>query len=542
MNPWRRLRERFSRANAAPSSDTGAALLAALPWAAAVLDRNANVLEWNPAMTQLWRLDASGTRRGESSGAVVGRLVARGDYAADSGVDVHADLVRRCREGVLHTTERRHSDGRRLRYHTCPLSDGRTLLAIEDLTELDRSENALRLLNDSLESRVNERTDELIAAKHNAEIANLGKARFLVAASHDLFQPIGAARLLLATIRGDTDPKAFADRLASIDAALASAEEVIASLVDAARLDSAGVQPNITSVACRELLRELVALYAPGAQRRGLDLRLRARDLRLRGDPVLLRRVIGNLLSNALRYTRSGGVLVGVRVRGDTVAIEVWDTGVGISDNFRGELFREFRRGPQADAGELGLGLGLAIAQRFAGLMGSEITVRSRPGRGSVFGIALPRLDATAIVAHRVDDAGAPADHPDARVLVVEDDEYTREAMATLLRQWGYDVDTIGDPLLVRERARRRPPHLILADFRLGESVTGIDVLLDLRVALARQTPGILITATRNEHVTELALKHGFEVVLKPFQPAVLRGLIARSLASVRRPRRSQVE
>ena len=286
------------------------------------------------------------------------------------------------RAGSAHTSERRRSDGRVIELRGQPLPDGGFVTAFSDVTSHKRTEESLREINETLELRVEERTRQLAAAVSQAELANQSKTRFVMAASHDLLQPLGAARLFNAALRSraasDTDLRGLAER---VDNSLAAAGELLEDLLDISRLDAGGVRAELTEFDVMELLKSLQEQFAPVAAQRGITLVIAPTNMRVRSDHRLLRRVLQNFIGNALRYTPTGGVLLGARRRaaGAMVELQVTDTGPGIPVENRGAIFEEFRRLDQPSPwGEKGLGLGLSICERIAAILETTLTLRSR--------------------------------------------------------------------------------------------------------------------------------------------------------------------
>ncbi len=320
---------------------------------------------------------------------------------------------------------------------------------------------------------------DLKFATAEAERANLAKSRFLAAASHDLRQPVQSLTLMMDIIKMQ-----FADRPDAVEAveiarvSVSSLNDMLTGILDISRLDAGVVEPAIESVELDELVDRLSREYRPRAANSGLEIRGFRRRLRARTDAILLERILRNLIENALRYTKSGGVLIGLRQRGDKVRIDVIDTGVGIPDEARIEIFDEFRQldNPARDSSR-GLGLGLAIVSRLARLLGVEIEVASRINRGSRFSLLLP-LDTSVPMAL---DAGPALANRGGRILVIEDNAGVRKAYEFMLKAWGYkflSAESGEDALLQAERQGWRF-DVILADHRLGSGMTGIEAVRD---------------------------------------------------------------
>jgi PAS domain S-box-containing protein len=428
-----------------------------------------------------------------------------------------------------------------------------------DVTERRHAESALKEAYDTLERRVDERTRELSElnerllaenelrrsveielreAKAVAERANQGKTRFLAAASHDLMQPLNAARLFISALLQREPDERTAKSVQRIDASLSSAEEVLVTLLDISKLDAGALPPNVSTFALEDVLGELVAEFDVLARDGGIALRHVPCGLAVRSDRRFLRRIVQNLLSNALRYTSKGKVLLGCRRVGGSVRIEVWDTGPGIPADRLGEIFEEFRRLQRKDRmGEKGLGLGLAIAQRMANALGHRLDVRSWPGRGSVFSIDVPARAAMGMTRRP-----APTALPKGGglkgvvVLCVDNEADVVDSMAQLLEGWGCEVlkaDSTAAALAAVENAPRTPAAM-LVDYHLSEYDTGLATIAAIRAAWG-PLPAVVITADHGDEVRESVRQAGVPIVRKPIRPAGLRAALNQLLSIARK-------
>lgn len=410
-----------------------------------------------------------------------------------------------------------------------------------DITERRQAEAALRNANEGLERRVALRTAESEAARARAEEANIDKTRFIAAASHDLLQPLHAARLFVAAL----SERHVADELvAKVDLGLSSVEALLDALLDIAKLDAGAIKPEPRSIPLGPLLQSLADAFAPLAERSGIELRIVPCGAWVTTDPALLRRVLQNYLSNAIRYGRSNSarprVLMGCRHIGTDLRIEVCDNGPGIAANQQSNIYQEFiRLKPASVGGERGLGLGLAIVDRIARMLGHRRGLVSAPGKGSAFTIDLPV--AAAEIARPRD---AQPDHARTGIMArmpfvicIDDEEQVREGMEVLLQSWGCDVATAAnaDLALALSAGRAGPPDLLLVDLHLGDDQPdGFAQITKLRDAWGEDVPAALITANRDPIVMARAKALGLDVLLKPVKPAKLRALIAqRSQRSV---------
>lgn len=372
----------------------------------------------------------------------------------------------------------------------------------------------------TLESRVAERT-------HALAEANEAKSRFLAAASHDLRQPVHALGLFVGQLRAAPDDAARQQLIAHVEASVASFEGLLEALLDISRLDAGAVPVQRRAVALGPMLQHMAAGHALAAQRRGLRLRLRAPALWVDADPTLLERILHNLLSNALRYTPQGGLLLAARPRAGAVELLVVDTGVGIAPEQLPMIFREFYRVPgQRVGGDLGLGLGLAIVQRLAQLMGTRVDVSSRPGRGTCMRLRLPTARPGA-AAGEPTPPHAPLSNGLAQrqVLVVDDEAAVREATRGQLAQWGLQVSvaaTAGEALA--RMAQTPMPEVVLSDLRLADGEDGFELAQAIRQR--HRVPVVLITGETTGAHLQAARDAGFAVLGKPLRPARLRALL----------------
>ncbi len=374
--------------------------------------------------------------------------------------------------------------------------------------------------------------DDLGRQKASAEAANLAKSSFLAAASHDLRQPIHALGLFIGALRGRTMDAEAAELVDHIDGSVAAMDGLFASLLDISKLDAGVVAARIEPFPVQPLLERLFREHAGEAAAAGIALRLVPTRAIIDSDPVLLERVVRNLISNAVRYTDRGGVLIGCRRRGATLSIEVWDTGCGIPTAEQEIIFREFHQvgNPERDRTK-GLGLGLAIVQRVAALLATPVALQSVPGRGSVFRVAVPL--------HRggwtAPAETAPQTVPAARtgtIYVIDDELAVRQAMVSLLTTWGHRVVVAesAEALLATDLALDHRPDLIISDYRLREGANGIAAIRAVQARHGDDIPGVLITGdTAPDRIAE-AEASGFLLLHKPLSNARLRAAIGNLL------------
>ncbi len=368
----------------------------------------------------------------------------------------------------------------------------------------------------TLEARIADRTEKLARA-------NEAKSRFLAAASHDLRQPMHALGLFVGQLRNAASDEERRALIAHIEQSAGALDSLLDSLLDISRLDAGAVQVRRETFAVGPLIARLAAGFAPAAQDKGIELRARPGQAWVDSDPLLLERILLNLLANALRYTEHGRVLIGCRRRGAQIEIVVADTGIGIGDEHLPNVFREFYQANDS-GGEKGLGLGLAIVERLARLLDHPLRVRSEPGRGSCFSVQVP------IAPPQATTTAPEVARPDAslagrRILVIDDDDAVRESMRGLLTQWGCEVLLASDG----ERAHglldaQGDADLVICDLRLGGGKSGLAVAAS--IAARHSMPVVLLTGETAPEATQAAQDSGLPLLRKPIRPARLRALL----------------
>jgi Na+/proline symporter/signal transduction histidine kinase/ActR/RegA family two-component response regulator len=451
-------------------------------------------------------------------------------------VDGHvAKRIDHMRAGSSHLFQRIRPDGTVIEMRGRALPDGGYVTTYTDVTAYKNAEQALIEANETLEQRVEQRTAELsealVATAHArraAETANVSKTRFLAAASHDLLQPLNAARLFTSALRHHPGLDAEASGLAErIDASFRAAEDLLDALLDTSRLDTGSYRPEIAAFALSDLFDSLQAQFAVVAEQRGLRLRVVSTSLAVRSDPQLLRRILQNFISNALRYTSKGGVLLGVRRTSSEVRIEVWDSGPGIAAEQRARIFDEFQRLEHPSPwGEKGLGLGLSICDRLADILHHRLDLHSQVNRGSCFSVTLPRNEAVPVRRQRVQRQGSDKQLP-LTVLCLDDDASILDGMQALLSRWGVDCRIARDVPEAAHQLKQRSIDLILVDYHLADGVDGLLALRQLRVAHGDLPPVAMITADGSSELKQRARALGYPLLHKPVRPAALRALLS---------------
>lgn len=487
-----------------------------------VVDAELRLVAWNSPYARLFNYPPELLQ--------VGRPVAElTRYNIDAGMlgpgEAEQRVQRRLthmRAGTRHLSERRFPDGTIVEIRGNPMPGGGFVATFTDVTAFRQAEGSLKRVNETLELRVEERTRALAAASAEAQAANDAKSRFLAAVTHDLMQPLHAAQLFAHSV---TERGNDATTMQHLNGALAATEGLLTGLLDVARLEGGRLHPQARAFPLAEVLDPLAAEFRAIALDRGVRLDVVGTRAWVRSDPQLLRRVLQNFLSNAMRYAEHGRVLLGVRRSGQQLRVEVWDTGPGIAPNEQQLIFQEFHRG--SAAGGQGLGLGLSIAQRMAGLLGHPLGLRSWPGRGSVFNLSMPMARAATRLPP-VADAQQPL--PAGRVLVLDNEPAALAALSSLLVSWGWHVHACRNT----EQALAAPwqPDLHILDFHLDGGCTGLDVWERLRARHA-DVPTVMLTADRDSELRQRLLDAGIGVLYKPLKPLALRQVLQRVAAGV---------
>lgn len=420
---------------------------------------------------------------------------------------------------------------------------------VADVTERKQAQRAMQQLNEELELRVQERTRELETlneslrfeiierertqcelreARDVAQQANRSKDHYLAAASHDLLQPLNAARLLMATLRESELPERAAQMVERSHTAMESAEDMLSDLLDISRLDQPNLQPELNDYAIVDVIEPLLAEFQPVAQAAGVGLRGHLPNLLVHTDYRLLSRILRNFISNAVRYTEQGGVLVGCRIRGAHLCIQVWDTGRGIQRQDFSRIFQEFNQLDAPKAGQRkGVGLGLAIVDRISRLLRTRIDVQSRVGRGSMFSVSVPIAANQSLPVtsnNLMDNLAVPLQGR--RLLVIDNEEIILQSMQGLLQKWGAEVVLALDADAAKTALGGQPPDAILVDYHLDDGLTGCDAVNELRAHFVQPLPAIMITADRTEHCQRMLQEMGIPVLSKPLKAGKLRAML----------------
>ncbi|MGV2863263.1 ATP-binding response regulator [Achromobacter sp. AGC39] len=512
-----------------------------------VVDARMRLVAWNRQYQRLFDYPEGLLQVGRPVADVIRFNARRGKFGSGPGLDIEAVVRKRVgfmRAGTVHRSQRTLRSGRVLELRGRPLPRGGYVTSYSDITEFKRVQLQLRDIHDTFERRVSARTRQ-------AEAAQQSRTQFLTAISHDVLQPINAARLFASALDEEQEPEAQRYLAGRINTSLRAAEELLDGLLDVSRLNAGMLQPEPIDFDIEPMLRELADQYGHVALRAGLQLRLHARrPLPVRSDPRLLRRVLQNFLANALRYTRSGRILLSARSCRGHVRLQVWDTGPGIAPQQLRYVYDEFHRDAQGQGEQArGHGLGLSICRRFASLLGHPLDARSAIGRGSVFSISVPRSQPRSQSRSRIRSQSqtdaltqqcphrpAPDDEPPVepaslqglRVLCLDNDADVLGGMQALLSRWQASVlcaATLDDALLMM----RHQPHVLLVDYHLRDRLDGLDSLDALRAA-APSVRGALLSVDGDGALRQAARLRGYRVLAKPVKPASLRAFLAAKL------------
>jgi signal transduction histidine kinase len=499
-----------------------------------VFDRDMRLVCWNRQFRELLNLPSELGRVGVPLEQILRTCAERGDFGPGQVETLVAERMLKLAVAKESYQERIVPHGRILNIRTSAMPQGGIVTTYSDITEGVGAADALARANENLERRVAERTAELLRlnealgdAKAKADQANQDKTRFLAAASHDILQPLNAARLYASSLveRSQNEPDSKLAR--NIDASLDAVEEILGVLLDISRLDAGRLEPEISSFPVATLLDQLKVEFEPMAREKNLELRVLGTKLWVRTDRRLLRRLLQNLLANAIKYTGSGRVLLGCRRRGGRIAIQVSDTGPGIPQDKQALIFKEFHRLEETAGAVRGLGLGLSIVERIGRVLDIPIELRSEPGRGSTFTIALPVTEALAR-APRVEQVPHFAgDIAGCRVLCIDNEREVLSGMRALLEGWGCQVQLArskDDALHVLETSQQKP-HVILADYHLDQG-TGLDAVAAIRSASGMSIPVAIISADHSAELQRDIRRRGFMHLRKPVKAAALRSVL----------------
>lgn len=510
-----------------------------------VVDKHLNLVAWNKRYATLYPYPDDFLAVGMPIEKLIRYNAAQGEFGS---VDVELEVTKRIehlRSGTPHRFKRQRKDGRVIEMVGNPLPGGGFVTSFSDITGHIEIQQALEESNIDLEARIKKRTEEihsineelrleiarrseaekeLIRARKAAESANASKTRFLALASHDVLQPLNAAKLYLTAL----EERQLEDEVQSIVGKLThsvtSSEALIATLLDIARLDQGEMKPDIVAINMEELMLPLVDEMSMRAKEKGIALKVIMRPCWVKADKTYLYRIVQNLLSNAVKYTESGKILFTVRPVGNSIKISVYDTGIGISEEQIAKVFGDFYRTNESK--EHGLGLGLGVVRRLSRQLNTDIQVTSKHNKGSRFSFSLGRAEPPQIKA--VKSSVKASSLSGIRALCVDDQSENLDAMQTLLEKWGVEVflaDNWNDALAVANEIK---PQVLLMDYQLSnnDAQNGLALISTIRERLNTVIPAALITATHEENLVTQCKEQGVNYLPKPLKPAKLRALL----------------
>lgn len=501
-----------------------------------VFDRDLRLICWNRQFRDLLGLPAEYGQVGTTLDAILRYNAKRGEHGPGPVEAIVADRIERL--VVIQETfqEKLGSSGAVFEVRISPMPDGGIVTTYTDITERVMAEEALAKANETLERRVRERTEELthvnqrlVEATRAAEEANIGKTRFLAAAGHDILQPLNAARLYASVLVDKLKEGEDGALVRNVESALESVEDILGAILDISRLDTGALKPEPTVFRLDELLRGLELDFQPIAREKGLDLKFVPTSISVRTDRRLLRRLLQNLISNALKYTQQGRVLVGCRRHGNRVNVEIHDTGMGIPKNKQKAIFQEFHRLDDGMRVAKGLGLGLSIVERISHVLNHPVDLRSEPGKGACFSVELPRSAAMPDLAPIKELPASGGQLDGLCVVAIDNEPDILSGMRHLLTSWNCLIVTAADEIEAATNLNKAglTPDVILADYHLNDG-TGIEAILKLRWKFGSHIPAILITADRSRAVRAEAGEKDIVFFNKPLKPAALRAHLAR--------------
>ncbi|EGN74694.1 Na+/proline symporter [Idiomarina sp. A28L] len=510
-----------------------------------VVDKHLRLVVWNRRYLELFEYPDGMVQPGRPIADLIRYNAERGECGVGDTDELVAKRLRYMQQGSAHRFIRRRSDGRVIEMIGKPLPNGGFVTSFTDVTEHIETQQALEDANIDLEARIRSRTDEvreinrelteeierrreievaLQAAKGEAEFANASKTRFLALASHDILQPLNAARLYLSAV--DQQPLGPKNQglLHKVDNALDSTEHLLSALLSIAKMEQGAMQPQLKHIDLNTILGPLVPEYSVLAEQQDLQFKARLRNLTVYTDPTYLRRIIQNFLSNAIKYTESGKVLLSVRQKGEFAELAVWDTGPGIPEQKHTEVFEAFIRLHQGSIS--GVGLGLSVAKRMAEQLDCPLAIKSALGKGSRFSVLVPLGSAAKVIPRTRPERSSQA-YDGLQVLCVDDDPENLAALQALLSKWSCQAIQFTTPHEAIEWAQSNPaPDGALLDYQLAEYGDGISLWKALLEIWATPVPGALVTAVRDPDVKAEARKLGLQFLAKPVKPAQLKALM----------------
>ena len=504
-----------------------------------VVDKSLRLVAWNRRYIEMFQYPEAEIYVGRPVQEILQFNADRGLFGKDKPQVEIDKRLEHLRSGQSYRFQRVHKDGRVLEMQGNPLPGGGFVTTYSDITEFIENQRALEEINLHLEQRVQQRTKDLQAlnqqlrlANQTAEQANIDKTRYFAAISHDLLQPFNAATLFCSILREKAD-KAEKPELTqlgeNIQNSLENAEALLSSVLELTKLDAGAIKPVLQDVDLQQLLQPIAEEYRLLGENKGLQFEAKIPSVGSRTDVQLFKRIVQNLLTNAIRYTQQGEVSLVVTVL-DQVQLSVTDTGIGIAQDDLERIFQDFEQVSSVGA-QTGLGLGLAITSRICKILGYPLTVDSKPGHGSTFTISLPivKLDHTRQPS-RIEIKAEKRDLGGTCVLVIDNEDNILQALAQRLQAWGCEVLPASGPEQARTQLDSAKIDLIIADYHLDEGKNGVELIQQLQAIADYEVPAIVNSGDHGDDIREIATSAGYDFIAKPVKPATLKRLIKKNL------------
>jgi Na+/proline symporter/signal transduction histidine kinase/CheY-like chemotaxis protein len=508
-----------------------------------VIDKNLNLVAWNKRYIDLLNFPTDLVSIGMPIEKLIRYNIAHSNVSPSEIETRVRKRLDHLKSGQAHKYTRKRDDGRVIETIGNPLPGGGFVTSFHDITGHVEIQQALEETNISLEQRVRKRTEEvhsinaelrleierrngaekeLIRARQEAETANASKSRFLALASHDVLQPLNAAKLYLSALQETKLDDETSKIINKLNDSVVSSEALIGTILDISRLDQGELKPFIETLNVVEVLTPIINEMGMKAKEKGLDFNHRIQDLWISADRTYVYRIVQNLVSNAVKYTQTGKVLLSARKQKNKVLIEVRDTGIGIPALQQAAIFSDFYR--VENSNEQGIGLGLGVVKRLSQQLQCSVKVVSKEAKGSCFSIMFDLHEAPETAGVVVSKARSV--FSGLRILCVDDQQENLDAMQTLLHKWGIEVETAKDYEQALLVAQSFEPQIALVDYQLGKGPDGLEIIEAIRTELNMVIPACLVTAKRGDDLIKTCKEQGVNYLSKPLKPAKLRTLI----------------
>lgn len=498
-----------------------------------IVDKNLNLVVWNQTYQKMFDYPDELLSIGRPVDDLIRYNANRGACGDGDIEELVQTRINHLNRAIHYKFERQRDDGSYLEIQGRPMAEGGYITVYTDITEHRQIEDRLRRSNELLEETVDKRTRALQKSNSELDKANKNKTRFLAAAGHDLVQPLNSAALFSASLQSklkrqgaDQDLVELSEK---IESSLHSAENLLNELLEISKLDSDIIKPSIATVPLNELLGSLDEEFSVIAKERGVEFKLVGSSAFVETDARLLRRILQNLISNAIKYSARGRVLVGARRGKELTRIDIIDTGPGLNEFQRQAIFDEFYRVPEYANQERGLGLGLAIVKRMSSLLDHPVTIDSAVGKGSRFSVSVPT--GHPVIEDKVEATlEENTEQPNYRILCVDNEQQIIDGMESLIGEWGYDVASALDETGAAPYIDEQKPDLVIIDYHLDNDITGLEVIGRWQEGWLKTQSVIVITADYTDEVRVATREKGFYLLKKPVRPLQLKALIEQAL------------